>query len=376
MKEIEFWSSVELATFQKGLVRALEDSGWKASHRFEVSQSGYWRARSRLERLGLRIRTYLLYPLRVAAHYLGPDRGRIGVICTNTFFAPWVASMAVGRRRRPVIHWVLDLYPDVLVAAGAMRPESSFGRLVRRLVRSTFDRASANVFLGSQLREYAERQYGPIPRAFVIPVGCDAGPFRELKPAARPLGAPIRILYSGNLGRMHDTETFLTALGYGLPRSVSIEFLGNGPAFRHLESQVRALALGESIRFGENLPEAEWVRAMCAADVGLVMMRPGAEGIVMPSKTYSCLAAGQAVLAICPENSDLAQTVRAHGCGWVLNPGDASGLSALWKEMAAHPSEVLHKRQRAWQAGQNAFDQRKLVASWISVLDSVRQQDD
>jgi glycosyltransferase involved in cell wall biosynthesis len=374
MNTVEFWSSVENTGFQKGLIRALASSGWEAAHHFEVSQASYWNSRSRMARLGLRFRSYAAYPARVVGHFLGARNSRVGVVCTNTFFAPWVAAVAAGRRGTPVVHWVFDLYPDVLVTAGAMGPDSLGGRIVRGIVRATFHRAAANVFLGPRLREYAERQFGPIPRATVIPVGCDAEPFRGLYPASRAPAAPLRMLYSGNMGKMHDVETILAALQIGLPERCTIAFRGNGSGFRRLETMVRSLGLGgERVSFGGNLLEGDWISAMSGADVGLVTMRHGAEGVVMPSKTYSSLAAGQAVLAICPLESDLADTVGSYECGWVIKPGDGAGLAALWRQMVEEPDDVLLRRRNAWQAGQTAFDQRILARSWKTVLDSIQQ---
>jgi colanic acid biosynthesis glycosyl transferase WcaI len=370
MNSVEFWSSVEPAGFLGGLTRELGHSGWDAESRHEVSQVDYWASRTLLERIRMRFYSYAIYPARVFGRFASPRGTALGVVSTNTFFAPWVAMIAAGRRGRPVVHWVLDLYPDVLFAAGAARREGPMGRIARRVVRSTFDRAAANVFLGSHLLAYAELQFGPVPRSVVIPVGCDATLFRNSTPVARDPALPLRILYSGNLGRMHETDTLLAAMRLGLPDGVTIDFRGNGPGFKSLEVGVRALGLGRTVGFGPNLPEGDWVRTMSAADVGLVTMRPGAEGVVMPSKTYSALAAGQAILAVCPEKSDLADTVRRHECGWIIEPGDARGLVEALKHMTSGPKEVLRRRLRAWQAGQDTYDQRVLVSKWMSVLDS------
>ena len=100
-------------------------------------------------------------------------------------------------------------------------------------------------------------------------------------------------------------------------------------------------------------------------------MRPGAEGVVMPSKTYSALVAGQAVLAVCPENSDLADLVLRHDCGWVVAPGDAPGLTALLRRLVAAPDEVLKCRRNAWTAGHRYYDQRVLALEWCKLLDTV-----
>jgi glycosyltransferase involved in cell wall biosynthesis len=369
VRSVEFYSSVEYASFQPALVRELEIAGWATSQRFGVSQADYWNARSRFGRWLMRAQTYGMYPVKVAARF-ARNRGTVGVVCTNTFFAPWLAEVAAGRRGVPVVHWVFDLFPDVLVLAGKIGAGSLTERVLRRCVRSTLDRAAANVFLGERLRAFAEERFGPIPRSVVIPVGCDARPFRNAPPAARSGGAPVRVLYCGNLGRMHDVTTFAQALQDGLPAGIDFEFRGNGAGFRELGEAVRFARLGDRVRIASHLPDDEWAAAMRAADVALVTIRPGAEGLVMPSKTYSALAAGQAVLAICPRASDLADTVLAHDCGWVVEPGDSAGMRRVLEQLVADPGEVLRRRRNAWHAGQEIYDQRNLARPWISVLES------
>lgn len=95
----------------------------------------------------------------------------------------------------------------------------------------------------------------------------------------------------------------------------------------------------------------------------------------MPSKTYSALAAGQAVLAICPRASDLADTVLAHDCGWVVESGDCAGFRRVLEELSRDPGEVLRRRRNAWRAGHEIYDQPVLAKQWITVLTSVLRGD-
>jgi len=185
---------------------------------------------------------------------------------------------------------------------------------------------------------------------------------------------PVRALYCGNLGRMHDVDTLVGALHGGLPETLEVNFRGNGAGFRLLEDAVQERNLGGRVSVGGNLKEADWIAAMRGADVALVTMKPGAEGVVMPSKTYSALAAGQAVVAICPEASDLADTIRTHDCGWVVAPGDVNRLSRLFADIVNRPDELLLRRQNAWRAGQQVFDQRVLAKAWIAVLENALKQ--
>ena len=135
------------------------------------------------------------------------------------------------------------------------------------------------------------------------------------------------------------------------------------------------------VELGGNLPNAEWVPAMLNADIALVTMIPGAERVVMPSKTYSALVAGQAILAVAPRDSDLADLVIKHDCGWVIEPESlakgrpghgVAGLTALLAHLAEHPDEVLRKRENAYRAGHEHYDMSVIARQWDSLLKRVQ----
>ena len=421
--------------------------GDAARQRFAVGENEYRQARGTLARLRMRWRCYVGYPLQLRRRIRRAAAPQALVVCTNTFYAPWVAMRAARKREIPVVHWVFDLFPDVLILAGKVRPGSLAERWLRRWVRAMFDGAAANVFLGERLLAFAETKFGPIPRSVVIPVGCDATPFADKEPADRrpdrkcgnqggrdggrrtegvtaknaestknggrsllagdqgneigrgastnddkeprdradgggsacglvrrgPVGP--RLLYCGNFGRMHEVDTVAQVLRSGLPTGVKLDFRGNGAGFQELARATAGCANASAVSFGGSLTEPEWLETMAAADVALVTMKPGAEGIVMPSKTYSAMAAGQAILAVCPRESDLADTVTKHDCGWVIEPGDAAGLRTLLEALPSRGEEVLRKRRNAWQAAQECYDQRVLAKRWRELLGGLGAED-
>ena len=226
---IEFWSNTECNTFMTGLIRELRAAGHDAVHRFQIRNAQYRAARSGAARLWLRIRMYLFYPLQVLGSFLFRRGPCVSVVCTNTFFAPLLATL-VTSRRRPVVHLVYDLFPDVLIHSGAIRAGGMVDRGIGFLTRMTFRRCAVNVFLGQHLLQYAESRYGKIPNAVIIPVGTDGKPFRESggiisgsdsrngdADESSPCsgGCPVTILYCGNMGRMHDISTLAAVLSGG-----------------------------------------------------------------------------------------------------------------------------------------------------------------
>lgn len=370
-QSVEFWSSVELGGFLRGLVRELRAQGLDVRHRFEVSESDYRFAHGAVARGALRWRSYVSYP-RHLRHELRADAApNIVVVCTNTFYAPAIALRAARRRGLRVVNWVFDLFPDVLVESATIRSGGFWDRRLAQLARTTFRDAAANVFLGERLKAFAMNRFAEIPRAWVIPVGADGEAFRTDVPQPRSLAGPVRILYCGNLGRMHDTATIVQLLGQSPPAGWTMEFRGHGAGFRRLAQLVGANHPESPVSFGPSVPDAEWPQVLKAADVALVTMKRGAEGLVMPSKTYSAMVAGQAILAICPRASDLADTVLRHDAGWVVEPGDVAALREILVGFGERPLETLQKRRNAFAAGHQAYDQRALARPWSDLLASL-----
>jgi glycosyltransferase involved in cell wall biosynthesis len=100
----------------------------------------------------------------------------------------------------------------------------------------------------------------------------------------------------------------------------------------------------------------------------LVTVKPGAERLVMPSKAYSALVAGQALLAICRSDSDLAELVGRHDCGWVVEPGDAEGLRSALHAIATNPEDLQRKRENAFRAGHERYDAAVIARDWTALF--------
>lgn len=365
---VEFWSSVELGPFAPALIRALGEAGVSAQQRFGVSRQQYRSAHGSLGRAWLRWRLYGSYPFQLRQRLREGSLPAALVVCTNTFYAPAVALRAARAAQVPVVHWVFDLFPDVLAAEGAIAERGVVRASLSRLTRWTFDHAAANVFLGEKLRAHAERVFGPIPRSHVIPVGADGEMFRTAVPQARDPAKPLRLLYSGNFGRMHDADTVMTLFRDQPTPPWTMEFRGHGAGLRRVAAAATGLPW---VQFGPNLGDGEWSEVMREADLALVTLKSGAEDLVMPSKTYSAMVAGQAILAVCPPSSELADTVRRYDAGWVVEPGRDADLAAALQEAVTRPEELLRRRRNAFRAGHDVYSQTAVTAQWVDMLTSV-----
>lgn len=134
------------------------------------------------------------------------------------------------------------------------------------------------------------------------------------------------VLYSGNMGyTMGDLESVVDAARL-LAGEKDIRFLLAGEGVRRNEIEKRAEGL-PNITFLPIQPRDRYPRLLATADVCLVVLcREGTQASV-PSKTYSIMAAGRPVLAICESENDTARVVRGADCGQHISPGDVNGLA-------------------------------------------------
>ena len=377
--KIRFWSSTEYSGFLAGLMREFTGAGFEARQCYQISEASYRSAKSAPARLLLRFRQYLAYPVQliatlVAQRFKGGVRlekdSDVCVVCTNTFYAPLIATYLHPN----VVHLVYDLFPEAMIHSGKWTEGTLKVKVVRWITKQTLKRAKTNAFLGQRLKEYVESIHGPVANAAIIPIGADQALFskspverRSLNPQSSPT-----ILYCGNFGNMHDSATLFDYWKRSDEQGDSLQwvFHCSGPKQAELEAVLSEFPadLKKQIHLGGGLDQVAWIAAMESADVGLVTMVTGSETVVMPSKTYSAMMAGQAILAIAPEDSDLIDLIKAADCGWFVEPGDVDGLARVVEAIYTDPECLLEKRQNAYLYAQAHLGQDALVDDWMHVL--------
>ena len=68
---------------------------------------------------------------------------------------------------------------------------------------------------------------------------------------------------------------------------------------------------------------------------------------------------------------NLADLVRHHDCGWVIEPGDVSGLKQCLALLPQVPADILQKRRRAWQAAHAHYSMEAVGRHWLQLLQSI-----
>lgn len=365
---------MQFAGFLEVVIAAMGDLGWPARQRYLFTERYYRSHHGRFTRLLVRAGVLLVYPFQLIIGIRRAARGTVHIVTTNPFYAPLLAFCA-RRRDQRIIQLVYDLYPHTFTVSGANRIPAFVVRTVSGLVGASFRRVPVNVFLTEPQRDAAQESFAVVRQPLIIPVGADDRSFRdrqsdELDVAEKEV---LELLYCGNLGHLHDVDTLIEALDEVLPElprlGVRLRFHAHGAACKRLR---QAHAQTSHLVYGGLLDSAAWIAAMKRAHIGLITMRAGAEQVLMPSKAYSAMMAGQALLAVSSASSEVALMINRHACGWNVLPGDAAGLVALLRSLPARRTEITQCRREALAASP-AYAAAATARGWEALLRTAPQ---
>jgi glycosyltransferase involved in cell wall biosynthesis len=175
------------------------------------------------------------------------------------------------------------------------------------------------------------------------------------------------LVHAGNLGFAGNWETLLTAVGLLEQHGVGMTFVGDGAARSALESRARAMS---NVRFLPFYKPEDVPHVLASADLQVVCLRKGLEGLVVPSKLYPILMAGKPVLAIASPDSDMARIVREFDCGLVADPDDPQDVIASVLRVLSCPDVIEAMGQRAREAARQ-FDRRKELERFVGLVEDV-----
>src|SRR5271156_987850 len=301
-------------------------------------------------RMPRRVANYLSY-LALAVPRALALRPDIILAMTDPPIAGIAGAFIARLAGRPFVYNVRDLYPDMAVGGDIVRA----GKWVARwesLHRRALRQAARVIVLGDDMRERILAKGVAAERVVVVRDGTMPASTLATSPAITPAaspaasvasaaasmpdrsdpvmqeirhGFPFVVLHAGNLGFYGAWDTLLGAAKILSNENTGFVFIGDGANRAALESSARELP---NVKFAPFRPVAQIAHVMMAGDLHIVTVKRGLEGVVVPSKLYSILAAGRPILAVAPPGCDAARIVLESGCGIAADPDDPAAVAA------------------------------------------------
>ncbi|TWB01941.1 glycosyltransferase family 4 protein [Bradyrhizobium stylosanthis] len=304
--------------------------------------------------------------------------GDVVLTVTAPFMLPYAVAAAAklrGARSALIMH---DLFPDVLVMAGLLKPGSLVTRTMRFANSLMFRALNAVITIGRDaerpLLSYSGMRRNKIrfiPNWATLVPG--PRPLSQDNPFRKQLSARFVVGLSGNLGFTHDPEIVFEAARL-LRDEPDIHFLlsGWGIGFARLK-QLQAEANLPNVSFVARVEDAELEAFLAAANLWIIPYRKDVAGVSVPSRFYNLLAVGRPVALVSEPEAEAALTVTENGLGWVVTPGRADQLADAIR--AASRSGDGAMAERAVKAAAK-FDRATAMNAYAALIDELLRNPD
>ena len=332
-----------------------------------VVYSGYrnaWRSEEEVERIrvirvwtylsankgfakrSLNFLSYMLTAVWCALWLRGID---VVVATSPQFFCGWAGVLCHWLKRWPFVLEIRDIWPESIVAVGAMRRSLST-RLLEWLERRMYAAADHIVTVGNGYRDRLLERDVPAEKISVVPNGVDLRKFQPQRPepALRAKWGGIgrfACAYVGTVGMAHGLEVVSKAAAILRDQrrdDVHFWIVGDGAERQRLEQQVQEQQLN-NVTFTGLVPKERVDSVLASCDACLVHLR-GTElfGTVIPSKVFEMLAMQvPIVMGVRGQAQDI--VLDAAG-GVAMTPDDPQSLLDSLDEIAARPQRYSRGR--------------------------------
>lgn len=291
-------------------------------------------------------------------------------------------AIMLGRlKRAPVVFWVLDLWPETLVAAGAVHSSkvlSAIGYVVRFIYnRCALVLGQSRGFLGSIAKYCIDAnkiRYFPSWAEDVF-----SQDNLKLAPEVSAQEGMFNVMFAGNVGESQDFPAVLDAAEI-LKQCPTVRWLvvGDGRMMEWLRSEIERRGLTHCFllpgRFGvERMPSF-----YAHADALLVSLkRDPVFALTIPGKVQSYLMAGIPLLGML--DGEGARVIRDAKAGLVCPSGDGKGLANAVLELASMSKDErqqLGKNGRAYAQKEFGRDllMDRLEGWFVEVVSANRQR--
>lgn len=326
-----------------------------------------------------RLINYVSFLFSIILHFLKFGSYRAVVVYSNPpilLFAATLANWVFGTK---LIFVAYDVYPEVAYADGSISPGSVMDSLMKWINRMFYKRATAVVALTEEMRDFLCSHRSVAPEKVYVIANWAHEERADLRPDSfARFGyseGDFIVSYFGNMGICQDMETLLDCAEI-LKAKDGIRFLlaGHGSKMQAVRQRIQSCGL-HNVQLHEFLVGDDFEQAMAVSSCCVVSLEEGLMGLCAPSKFYSYLQGGKAVLTVAEDGSYLRRETEAEDIGRSCAVGDAQALAMAVRELYADRELCAAMGRRAEELYRSRYAQPLAMARYETLLKTVLSEE-
>ena len=290
---------------------------------------------------------------------------------------PIVAIAAKKLFKTKIVFISYDIFPEIAIATKSIKENGLFSKFMNRLNRSFKRNLDKVIALTGEMKDFILAKNPELSPEMieVIPnwatdrlkKGTEQKYFDKMGYRKEE----FVVSYFGNLGTCQDIATLLEAAKL-LKDNDEIQFLiaGHGNKILSTLKYIGENALG-NVQLLHFLEGEDFKAALSVSSCCVVSLVEGIKGTCAPSKYYSYLSIGSAVISIGELDSYLSKEVVEEKIGVSVKCGDAEKLADELLYLAAHRAETAEMGARARQLYLDKYDRRLSLKKYKNAINEL-----
>jgi len=296
---------------------------------------------------------------------------------------PLMSAVLPILKRIKKVHYIYlihDIYPNIAVKLGYLSSNSILTRLWEAVNKNALVNAGKIIVIGECMKDVIEAKLLKYPQCLkkievihnwadekkIFPVPKESNWFIK----EHGLEGKFVVLYSGNLGISHPLESVIEVASKLKDKNIVFLFIGNGGKKPILEKMAKEMEL-KNVKFLPYQDKEVLSYSLSSGDVAIVTMEEGIEGLSVPCKIYSFLAAGRPILGTVSKKSEVSLIVEKANCGFIVEPNDVDKISSAIEYVYNNPNLLIEFSENARKFFYSNFARSKTTKRYFEVISSV-----
>jgi len=290
------------------------------------------------------------------------------ILVTNPPFLLLFIRLFIRIKKQNTVLIIHDFFPFNLISTKFLKRESILYKLLCNFYISIYRSVKKTIVLGRDMAEFHKKVIGT-DSVFIVPNWADTDKVYPISKQNTSLFQTLKqkskliIQFAGNIGLAQDIDSILLLAKACINLDILFLFIGDGKE----SGKVKAFS-GSNILYIPFIDKSEQNNFLNCADIGLVSLREGMEGLGVPSRAYNILAAGKPILYIGNPNGEIARLVIEDKCGWSFTYNQIEKIKEFLIWLLDNMDSLSFYCNQARKIAEQKYNIHKMLENYYNVL--------
>lgn len=266
-----------------------------------------------------------------------------------------------------------DIYPEVAYASKTLKSGDVIDRVMKCINKSLYKNVAHVISLTDEMKRFLLENRKNLTSDRITTIANWAHEKKQIpdEDAYKRFGyknGQFVVSYFGNMGTCQDMDTLIQAAEL-LKDDNRVRFLivGHGNKKEQVQNEILNKRL-KNIQQLDFLHGKDFEQAVAISSCCVVSLEKGLKGTCAPSKYYSYLQGGHAVLGIVEKDSYLAKEINEKEIGFAVEIGDYNGLKNYIIKMENNIHATVKMGQNALKLYREKYDYNLAMKKYKNVF--------